>query len=490
MKTFLTPRALFALTPVLVLVVPIMKKFFNSRALVALSLAMAPAIHAAYNPAIVGSDARWVVYANFNTLRDTVVGQELMAAIAKAQIEATGGAIGLNVPKLLATVGSLTAYGTNFEPNPELLDGALIAEGTADLRKIAESLLLQGTIAQAEVFSEVTDLPFPAYAIGDPGAPAAQQTKLVVAFPPEPIVIVSKSKAQVVKAREVFRGKSPSLASSKGNPFVKLANVSNGASLFAASVVPSDTVFPEKSTQARLLQLTNSGAIALGERGADTFARIELLASSSANAERLSKILQGLTAVLSMAETNDKALGDFLKSTAVTQENERVTLQLAYPSARLVDMAHTLQLQLQAKPQVTPPAPIVFGKMIAEWGGDEAAAPVPVDANGVAYRTMENISLENGSRITVGRLVNGATLAKFERVEITGDGIRLIFRQADMRDVGNRGTMRQFVFPGDSGVYTLKVAYRNEPANSKARFAVSVADPVNPASTNPQAKSK
>src|SRR5690348_10612939 len=111
-----------------------MKKIFSSRALVALSLATAPAIHAAYNPAIVGSDARWVVYANFNTLRDTVVGQELMAAISKAQVEATGGALGLNVPKLLATVGSLTAYGTNFESNPELVDGALIAEGTTDLR--------------------------------------------------------------------------------------------------------------------------------------------------------------------------------------------------------------------------------------------------------------------------------------------------------------------------------------------------------------------
>lgn len=470
-----------------------MKKILHASAFAALSLVSFPAAQAAYNPGIVAADARWVVYADFNSLRESTLGKELVAALSQAQSQATGGVVGLDVPKLLMTVGSLTAYGTNLTGDPATLDGALIAEGTADLRKIAESLLLQGTIAQAEVFSEVTDLPFPAYAIADPKAPAGQQTKLVIAFPPEPIVLVGKSKAQLIKAREVFRGKSPSLAKASGNPFAKLSGLSDGAYLFAATVVPGDPIFPEKSPQTRLLQLTNSGAAAIGERGDDTFARVELLATSEANAKKLMTILEGMTAMFSMAETNNNQLGEFLKSTAVTQDKDRVALRLAYPTARLLQMSQGLRSQIEAKPRVARPQPITIGKSVAEWTGqDVSAAPVAVDSAGIALRTVENVFLANGSLITVGRATNGAKTAKIDRVEITaadGSGTLLVWRQEFMRGVGGRNNMWQFAFPGVSGNYTLKVGYINDPADSKAQFAVSVSDPNAPKGSSAPSKS-
>src|ERR1044071_390930 len=189
-----------------------------------IALAIFPIIsaHAGYNPAIVAADARWVVYADLNALRETTLGKELVSAIEKAQSQATGGMIGVDFSKVLLTVGSLTAYGTNLSPDPKAVDGALIAQGTPELRKIAESVLLQGTLAQPDVFSEVKDLPFPAYAITDPKAPEAMRMQVMIAFPPEPIVIVSKSKAQVVKARDVFRGSAPSLAKSGSLPLKSL----------------------------------------------------------------------------------------------------------------------------------------------------------------------------------------------------------------------------------------------------------------------------
>ncbi len=164
----------------------------------ALGLLLAPLARAAYNPTIVAPDARWVVYLDFNGLRTSELGKELIAALEQAQTPAVGlgaaGRVGINIPRLLATVGSLTAYGTNLTADPAAIDGTLIAQGTVDLRKIAESILLQGTLAEPEVFSEVSDLPFPAYAISNPKAPEGKQTHLVIAFPPEPIVLVSKSK--------------------------------------------------------------------------------------------------------------------------------------------------------------------------------------------------------------------------------------------------------------------------------------------------------
>src|SRR3954463_3668136 len=232
-----------------------MKSILLLRALVALSCFGGLVAHAAYDPALVASDARWVIYADLNALRASVVGRELVAAVEKAQRDATGGIVGIDIPKLLMTVGSVTAYGTNFAQKAAAIDGTLIAQGTADLRKIAESMLLQGTLAQPEVFSEVTDLPFPAYAIADPHAKEGDRMQLIVAFPPEPIVLVSKSKSQLVKAREVFRGRAPSLAKTGGSPLNKFAGGAPGTFLFTATMVPTEPLFPKNAPQARILQL-------------------------------------------------------------------------------------------------------------------------------------------------------------------------------------------------------------------------------------------
>jgi hypothetical protein len=447
-----------------------------------LALILLPLGHAsaAYNPGIVAADARWVVHADFNVLRNSTLGKELVTAIGKAQSEATGGVIGLDVPKLLATVGSVTAYGTNLTPDPNAVDGTLIAQGTADLRKIAESILLQGTLAEPEVFSEVKDLPFPAYAVTDPKAPAATRVQVVVAFPPEPIVLVSKSKAQLLKARDVFRGAAPSLAKGGAPALTKLNANAEGAYLFAASIVPAETMFPQNSPQSRILQLASSGSIAFGERGANTFAHAELLASSDANAEKLMKILQGMTAVLSLAESNDKQLAEFLNSTAVTREKETVILHLAYSSERLVQMSHKLRDQVEARP-VHRPQIISAGTVVAEWGGDGVTVPVAESATPEpTSRTIENVKLANGGTITLGRAMHGGKHARFTRVEVQpagGTGSPLVFGPEMMRQ--ERGTMWKLQFPGVEGTYTLKVTYLPDP-EGKAKFAVSVRNPNDP----------
>lgn len=446
----------------------------------ALSLLPAVPAFAAYNPAIVAADAQWVLHADFAALRAGTIGQELVAAIEKAQGQATGGMMGLDIPKALLTVGSLTAYGTNLSGDPNAIDGALIAQGTDDLRKIAESLLLQGTLAQPEVFTEAKDYPFPAYAITDPKAPAARRMQVIVAFPPEPIIVVSKSRAQVLKAREVFRGAAPSLASGGSSPLGKLTGNAAGAYLFAASVLPTEPLFPQNAPQARLLQLASSGSLAIGERGPDVFAHAELLASSEQSADKLMKILQGMTAALSLAETNDRQLAEFLNATGVSREKETVTLRLAYPSARLAQMGKALQGQVENRP-VNRPQPITTGRTLAEWSA-EPAAPGTAPAGGevaLVTRTIENVKLENSVAITVGRALNGGRNARFDRVEIApadGSGSPLIFRSEFMRAVGGRGTMSQFQFPGADGTYTLKVVYVNDP-EGKAKYAVSVAEP-------------
>ena len=438
-----------------------------------------PLAQAAFNPAIVSAEARWIVYADLDALRGSAPGRELVDALQKAQREATDGTIGLDIPKVLTTVGSLTAYGINLSKDPEAIDGALIAQGTADLRKIAESVLLQGTLAEPKVFSEVTDLPFPAYAINDPKAPESTRMQLIVAFPPEPIVLLSKSRAQLLKARDVFRGTAPSLAKGGAAELAKPKVNTADAYLFAASVVPTEPILPKNAPQTRMLQLARSGAIAVGESGPDLFAEVELNASSDQNAGKLLKILQGLTAMLSLAESNDRELAQFLNAASVQRQEDTVTLNLAYPSARLLQMVQTLRARAEAPPARREPV-ITHGTVVAEWRADEGGAPEGAAPDALSWRTIENVSLVNGSILSLGRFATGGRNARFNRVEIIpaeGTGAPLVFRTEYMRNF--RGTMSQFQFPGADGIYTLRVAYQSEP-DSDAKFALSVRNPNDP----------
>ncbi len=435
---------------------------------------------AALNPALVSADARWLVHADLNALRRTALGQELASAIQKAQAGATAGTIGLDVAKALTTLGTFTAYGTNLTPDPKDIDGALIAQGTADLRKIAESLLLQGTIAEPKVFAEVTDLPFPAYAIGSPPAPgSAPKMELIIAFPPEPMIVLSKSRVQLLKALEVVRGNAPSLARSPGSPLGRFAAGATDAYLFAASVVPAEAMFPENAPQTRMLRLAQAGAIALGERGENTFAHAELLASSATNADKLTKILQGMTAALSLAETTDQQLAEFINATSVTRAGDTVKLDLAYSSARLTAMAQSLRASMEKPAPRAPeaPAPTPSARIIAEW---TATASDPAGSDPTpATHTIENVALENGSTITLNWRPNGGRGTRPHRVEITPaqGGAPLVFRSDMMRSGNNRGAITaHFQFPGADGAYTLKIAYANDPAG-KAAYAVSVRAP-------------
>ena len=455
-----------------------MKNLLRALALAAAGLAAAVSAHAALNPAHVSADARWIVHLDFDALRAGTLGQEFVTAIEKAQAGGLGDMIKIDVAKTLKTIGTVTAYGTNLTADPSAIDGALIVQGTGELRKIAESLLLQGTIAEPKVFSEMTDLPFAAYAINDPNAKPENRTHVIIAFPPEPVMIVCKSKDQLLKAREVIRGAAPSLAKTPGSPLARFTARTEGAYLFAASVVPAENVFPQNAPQTRMLQLANAGSIALGERGENTFLHAELLASSGQNAEKLTKILQGMTAALSLAETTDKQLAEFINATTVARSGDVVALDLAYSSARLAAMAKSLQ-QTAEKPAAPKPALIASGRTLAEWTATASDLPDTDPINASATRTIENVELKNGATITLGWRLNGGRGVRYQRVEITPvqGGAPLVFRSDMMQAGGNRGAFTaRFQFPGADGAYSLKLTYANDP-EGKVAYAVSVRDP-------------
>jgi len=475
--------------------------------LVALALPLLPAVRATVNPAVVSADAKWLVYADLNALRAGAIGQELIALGEKAQFDTGGGKIGVDGQKLLATIGAATAYGANLASDPNQIDGTLVVQGTADLRKIAESLLIQANLASPDDVTELTDLPFPAYALHEAKAKAPKRAaatgdaaeargakdpaprEVIIAFPPEPIVLVSKSRAQILNARDVFRGAAPSLAKTPASPLAKFVQASDGAYLFAASTVPAEKLFSDDGPQARIVKMTNAGSFALGERGENIFAHSELVASSGPMAEKLMKILEGMTAMMSLAETSDKQLADFLNSAAVSRKGDVVTLDLAYSSTRLAGMIKNFQQKTTAGPQ-NRPAPMINGQSVAEWQSEAGPAVAEGGPAPLAVRTIEHVALKNGTLLTLARQGNGGQTTRFDRIEISPaeGGAPLTFRPEFMRAAGPRGSWQQFQFPGADGKYTLKVFYVNDP-DGKAAYAISARD-LRPPATAADTKTK
>jgi hypothetical protein len=452
-------------------------------------LALSPA-RAALDPAIVGADAHWVVFLDVNELRESALGKELIGIAEKnVQIRMANSSVQLDFTKTLASIGTVTGYGANFSSDANLLDGSLVIRGTADLRKIAEALVVQATVTTPERVTELKDFPFAAYAIGG---------QVFVAFPPEPIILVSKSKPQLLKALAVFRGTSPSLAQTPASPLRALLPPASHSYLVAASLVPTEKWASADGPQTRILQMVSSGSLTLGEDGPRTAAQVRLAASSDDMADKLLKIVQGLTAIAALTETSDKQLTEFLQSAVVEKQDRTVTVRLACATDRIVQMIQNAQTSAKtaAAPGTPGSAPATAGKVVAEWKPDQAPANTAPGAALLATHTIENVHLVNGATISlVGRRDrNGAAI--FDCVEIApmpGTGAPLHFEAENMRLKGyvaknapyashgkfitlsgSYGTA-QFEFPGEDGDYVIRVRYLEE-TPGKTTLSVSVKD--------------
>ena len=485
-------------------------KTLHRFALLPLPMLVLCPVRADFNPATVASDAQWVVAVDVNQLRESSLGKGLLdilqrrlapSAAENGQIAggAQGdlpsgfsvGAVQLNFLKLSEMIDTITAYGSNFSRDPKLIDGVLVLRGTADLRKIAEAAAIQGNVAMPDRVKELKDMPFEAYEIGG---------EVIIAFPPEPVILVSKSRSQLIKARDVARGVAPSLAQTPSTPLAGLLASPGHPFVTVASAIPAEQLFPANGPQARLLQLVDSGMVTLGEDEPKTVAYLKLVATSTDTADKLLKIVQGMVAMASLAETTDNDLKAFLESAMVESKDRAVILHLSYPSARIIQMAQTLQNRTNPPPP-GPPAPprdpVAPGLVGAEWTLGQAAPGAVAGADLRAEHAVEDVRLVNGATISLTGRRDRSGAAIFDDVEITpasGAGPALRFEAENMRlqryrvmnaPYASHGKVialngsygvAQFEFPGEDGNYRIRVRYLEQPPG-KTTMSVTVRNP-------------
>ncbi len=484
-----------------------MHSLLRKLSLLALPAMPIAAAQAAFDPAVVGADARWMVYLDLNALRESALGREMTEAFNKMQSPDVAGGLRLDLQKLLTTAGSATAYGTNLSKDPNAVDGALILQGTPELRAIAEGLVAQITVSNPDQLVELKEMPFEAYQMAG---------GVAIAFPPEPIILVSKSKDQLVKARAVIQGTQPSLAKSPSR-LSELLPKGGTSYLTAATIVPSaEGLFDRNAPQARILQMASSGSVSLGEDGEMTSARVQLVASSNAMADKLSKIVQGMAAIASLAETDDAQLNKFLQSVVVGRVENTVRLELAYPTARLVEMIKGMNgdhprhgaaadgRQAQGGKPFPDPAD---GVVVAQWTADKQLPGDGPTPENLTSHAIDEVALARGAVVVLSGMRHEGENARIDFVEFTaleGSAPPLRYEAEYMRlknyrveavpfasggelviITENHGSVR-FQFQGATGRYRVLVGYVDE-SDGKSRYALSIEEPAAPDAPQPGA---
>lgn len=443
--------------------------------------------YAALDAKLVSADARWLIHVDFNLLRESEIGRELLAIAAKTHSTSTDGPVSIDFQKVLATIGKATAYGANLAPDEKLIDGTLIIEGTPDLRKIAEGYVAQTMLSAPNDITEIKDLPFEAYSI--PG-------DVFVGFPKEQIILVSKVKSQLARAHELYRGKGSSMAQASSSALRELIPQSRDSFLVAASTVPGETMTGEGGPQARLIKMAQAASLSLGEKNQQTFTTIKLVADSNDTADKLQKIVQGLVAMASLAHSDNKDLEQFMKSVTVDRQNLAVQLNAFYSSKGLIGMIQNMQQhQERVAQQVETDGP---GKTIATWKADQDLGSDQPNEKIFTVREMTSVPLVAGAIIRLTGNMDGGEHARIDYLEIQpvdGSSPSLKFEAEYMKLsryqvekspaasggklilTRDRNAVAELQFPAATGNYHLRLHYLDE-TDGKSTFTVSVEEPT------------
>lgn len=449
--------------------------------------------HAALDPEIVPASAQWVVHADFDLMRQSEMGQEIISKVQEAYAKDTQDKpmedlnVGSLISQVMQTIGHVTLFGTAITENPEEMDGTAVIEGTAKMRTISEGLIAHMYLTQPDGIDEVSDLPFEAYSINE---------EMFVGFPEEPIVLMSRSREHMEKALTVYRSGADSLQR-KGGDLKPMLPRHDSYYLFAASVVPSIEMGDSNEPQARILKMTQSASVTLAEVGENITAHATLVADSESTAERLVKIVNGMTALLSLAQDSDEDLREFIESVVVELSDERVDVTMTYPSGKLMELAEA-NMHREARAHERRMREIeesfeVPGEEIASWKGVRQE-----EESELQIQLIESVALTPGTKIYVSGRRGGNDSARIDYIEIIPAGaeqgdkfeaeyMRLANYRIQAYDQvsggemvavrgGTRGGRAQLMFNGAAADYSIKIRYVDN-APGVAHYKVSLEHP-------------
>jgi hypothetical protein len=295
----------------------------------ALTCALTTTIHAdPLSKKAVSADAKWLVHLDLDNLRKAKIGEfltkEVLEKLVEAKLSALKAQAKLDVDVDLKKIASITAYGTDLQKNPDANAVLLIRTGH-NIEKVIDGVIqaLAGQIPDESKrpIKKLQQEPVVMYSVGG---------ELFAAIQGNDLLILSKSRSQIDKARTVLAGATANIATSSAfSGYPALEN-----SFFFLGIAEA---FNENSgipAQAKVLQMADGGRVVLGEKADRLFLNLALRAKTPELTSQIQQILQGLVALASLSQSENQDLQQLTQSMKVASDKNLVTVNVEFPLDR------------------------------------------------------------------------------------------------------------------------------------------------------------
>jgi hypothetical protein len=279
----------------------------------------------------VSADAKWLIHLEAAQFRATKVGGFLITELLEKKLSQPVGELKKNLKldfdlnKILDGINSITIYGTDYQSPQE--HSVLLIRASPDLQNILVGVLagmvLAGTNGPMAV-TQTQEGGVSFYAIKDTA---------YCAVLPGKVIAIGRSREITENAAKVLTGKAPSLAS--GAAFSEFGDAKEA--FFFLGVAEGFNLGNNLPPQAKLLQVADAGRVVLGEDSNQVFLSLALRGKTPDVVAQMEQVVQGLVAIGSLSQPQDKDLGYLLHSIKVSTKDNIVNIGVDYPVDRAIE---------------------------------------------------------------------------------------------------------------------------------------------------------
>jgi hypothetical protein len=295
----------------------------------------------------VDQDAKWLLHMDLDQFRDSALGQyvikEIIVLVKQAEAAKANNLLtNIDVAKIIGQLHSVTAYGRKFEGGPNF-DGVLLLQVEPETRKILDGLAAGMLLKGDRTLTQTNEGGHILYSLKD---------SLFVSPQEKGLILFSKSKASIRQAVELMAGRGKHLAGSK--TFAEFPPAGDGFILLAVAEGFQDHL--PIPPQAQLLRQADGARVLLGERAGAVVLNLALKAKDAEVLTQIQKVVEGMVALGSLGQSENKELQQVLQSIQVTPGEKVLSVSAAYPVDLLITQAGQL-LAEQEKRRHQPPKP-------------------------------------------------------------------------------------------------------------------------------------
>jgi len=280
----------------------------------------------------IAGDAKWLLHLDVDNLRSTHVGDFIGRQIITPNLITPRAmfqqVLGLDLD--WQKISSVTAYGSDYGAKAGER-GMLVIKTTMPFGAALEAF----TKAHGGGGSGDADgSPVPIERLDSPRLPLYRlHGELLVGAPSPNVILLAKSRELIERAADVIAGKAASVANNKDTT---LYDHAPKAFFFfaAAEALNEDTKVPR---EAEVLKMADGGRVVVGEDAGRLFCNLLLRAKTLQVATQMQQIVQGIVALVTMSQTENKELLQLVQSAKVSSDDRAVTVNLEYPVDQAIE---------------------------------------------------------------------------------------------------------------------------------------------------------